>query len=180
MNHALMDPVATRRSIRRYLDTPINDEQIHALLSAAMCAPSADDERPWHFIVVKNPEIRGKLAGLSTFTHVVNYAYAAVVICGDEMLQKQQGCWMLDCAASTENILIEAQLLGLGAVWLGVYPVEGRVQRARQILKVPRNVIPFAIVALGYPAEYKEPSHRYDGRRVHTDFWTNGKHSNDS
>jgi nitroreductase len=177
MNEFLSGPVFSRRSIRRYSEKPVDKEQIQAMLSAAMCAPSADDERPWHFIVINDKSVREKLSELSALTHLVKDAPVAIVVCGDEGLQKQQGCWMLDCAASTENILVEAQVLGLGAVWLGIYPVEGRVQRARSILNVPENIIPFAIVAAGYPLERKEPAYRYDARRVHSDLWSIDKNN---
>jgi nitroreductase len=165
------DPILSRRSIRRYLGTTLEDSQIRALLDAAMCAPSAEDERPWHFVVVREEGLRRELAEIAPYTHVVKDAPLALVVCGEEALQKQQGCWMLDCAAATENILLEAHLAGLGAVWLGLYPVPGRVERVRRILQIPSQIMPFAIVAAGYPAERREAASRYDGRRVHFEQW---------
>lgn len=144
METVIADPVLSRRSCRVYTNQPVNEKQIQLLLSAAMCAPSAEDERPWHFIVVQDPAL-------------------------------QQGCCVLDCAAATENILLEAVQIGLGAVWLGVYPIEGRIQKVRSILAVPKNIIPFSIVAAGYPAEHKTPVQRYDERRVHLQRWTSRK-----
>jgi nitroreductase len=164
-------PVLGRRSIRHFTDDPIDEKQLHKLIEAAMCAPSADDERPWHFVVVREASIRLQLAEVSPATHVIKNAQLAIVVCGDDSLQKQQGCWTLDCAAATENILIEAHLIGLGAVWLGVYPVEGRIQRIRKLLAMPQNIVPFSIVAVGYPAEHKEPRSRYDERRLHLERW---------
>jgi nitroreductase len=140
-----------------------------------MCAPSADDERPWHFIVVRDLALQQELSIISVYTHVVAKAPLAIVVCGDETLQKQQGCCILDCAAATENILLEAEQIGLGAVWLGIYPIEGRIQKVRSILAVPKNIIPFSIVAAGYPAEHKAPVQRYDERRVHRQRWTSRK-----
>ena len=82
----------------------------------------------------------------------------ALLICGDETRQKQRGFWVQDCAAATENILIEAQQLGLGGVWLGVYPVEGRVQGLPAIAEYPDYVVPFALVIVGFPAERQKAS----------------------
>jgi nitroreductase len=164
-------PVLGRRSIRRFTGDPVSETQLHTLIEAAMCAPSADDERPWHFVAIRDLSIRLKLAEVSPATHIIKDGQLAIVVCGDDSLQKQQGCWTLDCAAATENILIEAHFIGLGAVWLGVYPVEGRIQRIRNILVMPQNIVPFSIVAVGYPAEHKEFSSRYDERRLHLERW---------
>jgi nitroreductase len=165
------DPILRRRSIRRYQVTDVAEAQIRRMLEAAMAAPSAEDERPWHFVVVREKSIRRELAEISPYTHIVKDAPVAMVVCGDESLQKQQGCWMLDCAAATENMLLEAHLIGLGAVWLGVYPIQGRVERVRSILMIPAQIVPFAIVSAGFPAEKKEPVSRYDERRVHLEHW---------
>jgi nitroreductase len=165
------DPVLSRRSIRSYTEQPVAEETVRILLEAAMAAPSADDERPWHFIVVRDRQIREQIPDIHHYAHMVAQAPVAIVVCGDETLQKQPGCWVQDCSAATENILIEAQQLGLGAVWLGIYPVEGRVQSFRRLLKLPSHVTPLAIIAVGRPAERKEPSNRYDASRVHFDCW---------
>ena len=78
---------------------------------------------------------------------------------------------MQDCSAATENILIEAQHLGLGSVWLGVYPREDRVKGLKELLNLPVRVVPLSIVSLGYPAEKKEPSNKYDKLRIHINKW---------
>jgi len=167
----MIDPVLCRRSIRKFKKNPIDNAQVKRLLTAAMCAPSAEDERPWHFIVVRDNPVKNDLAEAWPLAHIVNDAAVAIVVCGDESLQKVQNCWMLDCAAATENLLVEAQYIGLGAVWLGLYPVEGRIQRVRDILGAPRSVIPFSIIPIGIPDESKEPLSRYDERKIHNQKW---------
>ena len=144
---------------------------LHTLLRAAMMAPSAGDERPWHFVVIHDRQIKEKIPQIHRFAPMAPDAPVALLVCGDENLQKHHGFWVQDCAAATENILIEAQQLGLGAVWLGVYPVEGRVQGFRRLLDIPEHVIPFSLVLAGHPAEQKKPADRYDESRVHTDCW---------
>lgn len=167
----IIDPVLSRRSIRKYQKRNLKELHIHRLLNAGMSAPSADDERPWHFIIVQENALKRELSESWPLAHILKDAPVCFVVCGDELLQKQQGCWMLDCAAATQNMLIEAHYLGLGAVWLGIYPVEGRIQRVRSILGAPRSIIPFAIIPVGYSDEIKEPQTRYDERRVHFQRW---------
>ena len=165
------DPVLSRRSIRKYTDEPVAHDQLLLLVRAAMAAPSADDERPWHFIVITDHDIRNRIPDIHPFAYIAVSAPAVIIVCGDESLQKLQGFWIQDCAAATENILIEAQQLGLGAVWLGIFPVEGRVEGFRRLLDMPDNIIPFSLVVLGYPAEYREPADRFDESRLHFNRW---------
>jgi hypothetical protein len=95
----------------------------------------------------------------------------AIIVCGDLHLEKFKGYWMIDCAAATENILLAAHSLGLGACWLGLYPREGRVAGMRKLLQLPAHIIPLAVVSLGYPAEIKPKEDRYDQSRVHVNKW---------
>ena len=166
-----MDPVLSRRNIRKYSNQPIKEEDLRLLLRAAMVAPSADDERPWHFVIIQDEQILEQISKIHPHAHMVKHASVTILVCGDERLQKVPGFWPQDCAAATENILIEAQQLGLGTVWLGIYPVSGRVEGFRRLLKIPEQVVPFALVVLGYPAEHKEPAQIYDESRVHRGNW---------
>jgi nitroreductase len=95
----------------------------------------------------------------------------AIVVCGDTRLEKWPQFWEQDCAAATENVLIESEALGLGAVWLGVHPLAERVDGLRRLLDAPDHVVPFAVVAVGHPAQRKRPSERYDPSRVHSERW---------
>ena len=95
----------------------------------------------------------------------------AIVVCGDERLERYKGFWVQDCSAATQNLLLAAHALGLGAVWLGVYPVQQRVEKTQDLLGLPEGVIPLAIIALGHPAERKPPADRYDASRVHRNRW---------
>jgi nitroreductase len=166
-----MNAILARINIRSYTDRSVSQECVRELLQAAMAAHSAGDERPWHFVVVEDLKIRERIADMHPFAHTVLEAPIAIVVCGDQTLQKHSGFWVQDCAAATQNILIEAQTMGLGAMWLGIYPVEGRVQNFRKLLDLPSHVIPFALTPVGYPAEQNSPRCRYDESRVHFDRW---------
>jgi nitroreductase len=166
-----MDVTLTEMNIGSFSDQAVGPECVRKLLLAAMAASSAGDQRPWHFVVVEDRETRERMADIHPFAHMLPQAPVAILVCGDPTLQKHAGFWVQDCAAATENILIEARALGLGAMWLRIYPVEGRVQNFRKLLDLPTQVIPFALMPVGYPAEKSEPKCRYDESRVHFDRW---------
>jgi nitroreductase len=165
------DPVLSRRSIRKYTDEPVDDATVERLLRAGMTAPSAGNQQPWQFIVIRD---RATLAGITEwhpYARMLPSAPVAVLVLGDPRGAKWQGMWPQDCAACVENMLIEAELLGLGAVWLGVHPLPEREAALREQLGIPEQVVPFAIIPFGRPLERKEPSDRYDEARVHHERW---------
>jgi nitroreductase len=166
-----MDAILSRRSIRKYTTQPVSDEMIGELLEAAMSAPSAGNEQPWHFIVISERQILNEIPKFHPYSQMLRDAPVAILVCGDERLQKYEGYWVQDCSAATENILIAVQARGLGAVWLGVYPIEDRVIGLRKLLDIPEQVIPFALISIGHPAEQKPRSDRYDAARVHHNHW---------
>jgi nitroreductase len=166
-----MEAILSRRSIRRYEESKIPEELIQKMLKAAMSAPSASNEQPWHFIVIDDRRILDEIPGYHPFAGMLREAFLAIAVCGDLELQKHEGSWTQDCSAATQNILLAAHALGLGAVWLGVHPREDRVEATRKLLSIPENVRPLCLIAVGYPAEQKPPSNRYDVSRVHRNGW---------
>jgi len=166
-----MVAILSRRSIRSYTTQTVSDEVIKELLEAGMSAPSAGNEQPWHFVIIKNRHIMEHIMKIHPHSGMLKEAPLAILICGDESLQKYQGYWVQDCSAATENILIAVNAKGLGGVWLGVYPIDDRVNGIRKILGMPENVIPFALLSIGYPSEKKPPANRYNESRIHHDIW---------
>ena len=166
-----MSILLERRSIRTYTRSAISNEIGRNLLKAAMSAPSAGNEQPWHFIVVKEKQRLSMLAETSPTAKMTAGAALAIIVCGDLTLEKYQGFWMLDCAAATQNLLLSATENGLGSVWVGVYPLEERMDHIRKMFDLPNHIIPFALVPLGYPAETPPPAERYNQSRVHLDSW---------
>ena len=162
-----------RRSIRRFTDQPVDAEQIDMLLKAAMAAPSANNSKPWHFVVVTDSGTRGALARAHPYARMVVQSPVCIVPCGEPRLSRgsRSEFWVQDVSAATENILLAATGLGLGAVWCGVHPVEKRVDAVRRVLGLPERVVPFALIAVGHPAEQKEPRTQYDAGRVHNERW---------
>ena len=167
-----MKAIMNRRSIRKYTEQMVSDDQVKMLLEAAMCAPSAGNEQPWHFVVIRDRQLLDKVPDYHPHASMIKHAPIAILVCADPRLNKYNvDLWVQDCAAATENILLAVQDLGLGAVWLGVYPNQERVIGLRQLFNMPEEVIPFALVPVGYPAEHKDPANRYREDRVHLNNW---------
>ena len=164
-----LDALLTRRSIRAYTDRPVSDESISRLLQAAMAAPSAGNQQPWRFIVVRDRVLLGQIAAAEPHGAMVAKAPVAVVVFGDLNLVRLEGFWVQDCAAATENLLVAAHAEGLGAVWVGTYPREERVNGVRAVFSLPQHVVPFSVVAIGYPAGQPGPAHRFDADRISHD-----------
>jgi nitroreductase len=166
-----MDAILTRRSIRKYTDQPVSEESVSELLRAAMAAPSAGNQQPWQFVVIRERKTLDQLAVVHPYAAMARTAQVAVAVCGDLSLETNQGYWVQDCAAATENLLIAAEARGLGAVWLGVYPREDRVASIQALLSLPDNVIPLSVVPIGYPAQHPGPADRFDPSRIHLECW---------
>jgi len=165
------DTIMTRRSIRAYTAQPVNEGLIKDLLAAAMSAPSASNRQPWHFVAITDRRQLDTLTAILPYGQMLKQAPLAIVVCGDRERQPMEGYWVQDCSAATQNILLAAHARGLGAVWLGVYPREERIQGVTQLLGLPEQVTPLAVLSIGYPAEHKEPADRYDETRTHRDRW---------
>jgi nitroreductase len=172
----VLDLIQRRRSVRKFLADAVPVELLDQLLQAAMAAPSASNRRPWEFLVVTDPAILAKLRAALVLGRYE--APACVVVCGN-MLRSYpppaRDFWIQDCSAATENLLLAAVGLGLGAVWVGVYPIKPFMRGVARALGLPRHVRPLGLVHLGYPAETKPPRTQYDAARIHWQGWRKGE-----
>lgn len=166
-----MKAILTRRSVRKYNKKPLHDKDVKELLEAAMSAPSAGNEQPWHFILIDDPEILGKVPTFHNHAKMLKDASIAILVCGDLNLAKHKDMWIQDCSAATQNILLAVRAKGLGAVWLGIFPRAERVKGMRQLLNIPENVFPFSLIPIGYPAEKQNKIDRYNESRIHYNKW---------
>ena len=167
----LMDAVLKRRSIRQFTDRPIAQDDLNTLLRAAMMAPTARNCQEWEFVVVRNKETFKKMMHVHPYAKMLEQADCAIIVCGNTQREHAPGYWMADCSAATQNILLAATSLGIGSVWLGVYPNEERMKGLAALLGLPDYVKPLNIIALGYPAEKKEEVDRFDPAKIHTEKW---------
>lgn len=164
----IINTILSRRSIRHYTSEPMDQETLVLLLKAAMSAPTACNSQPWEFIVVTEPEVLALIREKFLFARY--NAPAAIVVCGNVGIANNSVAreyWVQDCSAATENILIAAAGMGLGAVWIGVHPAPSKIKPVREALGIPENVTPLSIVYVGHPAETKEPRTQYDEHRVY-------------
>jgi nitroreductase len=162
-----MDAIFKRRSIRKYKEQPVEKEKVEKLLRAAMQAPTSGNQRPWEFLVVENKESLEKLSHTSPYSMMVAKAPIAIIMLGNKDLFQYPEDWEKDLGAATQNLLLEAVELDLGAVWIGVAPLLECMNNVREVCALPPNIDPFAIVAVGYPLEDKEPIDRFEQSRIH-------------
>ena len=165
--------ILTRRSIRDYTPHPVPEELIKLLLTAGMAAPSAFNERSTEFVVVNDPKILKEFAKVNPKSRQLKKMTVGIVVCGNtnKERKKGQGYWQLDGAVASENILIAANAVGLGAVWTAIYPYPDRIPKVQKLLNLPKEVIPLNIIPVGYPAERKITGDRFDKARAHYNHW---------
>ena len=158
----MSDHIESRRSIRHFSAKAVEEEKVVKLLKAAMQAPSAGNQRPWEFLVITDEDKRRELAETSPYTGPIARAPLAIVMLANEEGLKYPEYWQQDLAAATENLLLRAVDLGLGTVWMGVSPEEDRMDYVRKTCDLPESVMPFALIACGYPTEDKEQNRLLD------------------
>lgn len=166
---AIVENIMTRTSIRSYTSQAIPADTIEILLKAGMAAPTAVNAQPWHFIAINNKEKLAELAGTNPNAGMLRQAPLAIAVCGNmnkAMQGKAREYWVQDCSAATENILLAAHAMGLGAVWTGVYPTDERVAAVSKVLKLPENIIPLCVIVIGHPAERPQPKDKWKPENV--------------
>ncbi len=151
-----------RRSIRKYHNTPVEDDKIELLLQAGMAAPSAKNKRPWHFVVIKDRGTLEAIRRIHPYASMLAEAPLAIAVCGNH----REPFWVQDCSAAMQNILLAATSLGLGSVWLGVYPKEDLVKEVTGFLSLEPPYTPLGLAAIGYPAEDKPPKDLFESDKM--------------
>lgn len=169
-----MSAIFERRSVRRFLPKSVEPDKIERLLRAGFEAPSAHNRRPWEFIVITDRKDLDALAGMSPYAKMCTEAAAAIIVCANLTLGEaapEDTWWVQDLAAATENILLQIVEEGLGGVWLGWYPDKGRLEAVSLRFGIPSHIVPFSVIALGYPAKSVPKADRFDAARVHYGAW---------
>jgi nitroreductase len=166
-----LEAIRTRRSVRSFLEQPIPAGVIDELLRAAMCAPSAGNEQPWHFLVIDDRKMLDSIVGINPNAKMCKEAQAAILICGDATKEKYPGFWVQDCSAAAQNILLAARELGVGSVWTGIHPIQERVLAFRKHFGLPEHITPLCLIPLGYPSKEPAQVNRFQQDRVHHNAW---------
>lgn len=163
-----MNQIFKRRSVRKYTDAKISDEQVKQLIKAGMAAPSAKNSQEWVFIVIRDKAIFEAFLGVHPNAFALKTADVAILVCADLSKEKEpgQGWWIQDCAAAVQNMLLEATDMGLGSLWMGVHPKEDRLTCMKEVCKLPEHIEPLGLVSVGEPTKDYEPIDRYMEDRV--------------
>ncbi len=163
----ILEIIMNRRSIRQYNGQEISNEVLEKLCEAGLAAPSARNARPWEFFIIKDREKLIRLSKIRAYWKMLPDAAAAIVIAGvkDDYFEQ-------NCAAAAENILLAAEGMGVGGVWLGLYPNMEAVRETAQLLGCPEEVTPFSVISLGYPKESGKPAARaLEKNKIHFEKW---------
>lgn len=173
---AVLDNIAARTSVRAYTSEPVPDEMVETLLRAAMAAPSAMNRQPWEFVVVNERAILDSLAGKLRYAKMLDQAPLAIVVCAETMIthrdgsQSVNGLWEHDASAATQNILLAAKAIGLGAVWTAASDPE-RSAAVKEALNIPGTIMPLCVIPIGFPAEDPEPKDKWKPEKIHYNKW---------
>ncbi len=171
----VMSNILQRKSVRSFTNQPIEKSKLDTLVRAAMAAPTGKDMRPWKFVVVNDKQAMKSLATQLPYAKMLAEAQAAIVVCGDMSVVDKDGKpstnWTFDCSAATENLLLQAEAMGLGAVWTGAYPYDERVAAVKVALKLPDNIIPLNVIPIGYPKGNPQPKDKYNADNIHYNLW---------
>ena len=163
--------IHSRKSVRTYLDKPVSKEQLETLMRAGMAAPTAMDKRPWAFVAVTERAMLDTLSFSSRGTRQLKGAAAAIVVCGDTRKGLKSDVWVQDCSAASENILLAAEAIGLGAVWCGIYLNPEPTAYVKRVLGLPPEVIPLKIISIGWPTGAEKPKNKWDPSNIHWNRW---------
>lgn len=170
----VLEAIATRTSVRSYTNQAVEPEKIEKMLRAGMAAPSAVNKQPWHFVVVTEREQLDKLSEANPHAKMLESAPLAIIVCGnmDKTLEgNAEGFWIQDCSAATENILLAAHAMGLGAVWTGLYPGIERCFAVSEVIGTPEYIVPLSMIVIGYPDSDNQPKDKWNPENVSYEFY---------
>ncbi|MDY0266539.1 MAG: nitroreductase family protein [Methanimicrococcus sp.] len=163
----LNEALYTRRSVRKYQDKTVPIERIEEAVKAAMFAPSARNQQPWEFIIINKKELLNEIPTFSPHAAMVKNASAGVLICFNKDYETAEGFFPQDLGAATQNLLLSLHASGIGAVWTGVYPREERMGGFIKMFELPKNIIPYSFIIIGYPENKPEAVDRFKKERIH-------------
>ena len=170
---AVLENIHSRKSVREFTSEPVSDADIQTMLKAAMAAPTAINFQPWRFVVVNEREALDSLADQLPYAKMLKQAPLAIVVCGETLWMggEENPFWPLDCSAATQNLLLTAEALGLGAVWTAAYPDADRCKAISDALGLPSTVKPLCVVPIGHPAGENQPRDKWKPENIHYGKW---------
>ncbi|MFO7526301.1 MAG: nitroreductase family protein [Ignavibacteriaceae bacterium] len=165
------EALLTRRSIRKYKDRQIKKDKLDNILKSAMYAPSAMNLQAWHFIVIDDSHILNETIKSIPHAELLKQTPAAILVCGDTAIEKNESWMIQNCSAAIENILLAAHGLGIGSCWIAIHGIAEVVENVSKQFKLPENVVPVSLISLGYPDETVTAEDRFNKEKVHYNKW---------
>jgi nitroreductase len=170
---AVFENIFNRKSVRSFTSEPVSEEHVEAMLKAAMAAPTAVNYQPWRFVVVTERTQLDAMAEMLPYARMLKQAPLAIVVCGETTWfeGRENPYWQQDCSAATENLLLAAEALGLGAVWTGVYPNMQLAEPLSEFLGLPETVQPLCAIPIGHHDGTAKPRDKWKPENVHYGRW---------
>lgn len=170
--NATIETIHSRKSVRTFTNQAVSQDTLTTLVKAGMAAPSGKDVRPWEFIILTNREKLNALADTLPYAKMLAHAPAAIIVCGNnDTANGGSFYWYLDCSAATQNILLAAESMGLGATWTAAYPYEERMAPVATILELPAHIKPLNVIPIGYPRGEQKAKNKFNPDKIHLDKW---------
>lgn len=167
----VLEAIFTRRSIRKFIDKPVSEEDIETIVRAGFHAPSAHNYQPWEFIIIRDKSNFDKIAMFHPYAKMLPNADVCIIVCGDENKQAMTGFLIEDCSAAIENMLLATHGIGLGAVWCGLYPVTELTNEVKNFCSLPNHIVPVGMVVIGHKGEERSKVDRFDVAKLHYEQW---------
>lgn len=173
MENNTLSTIFNRKSVRNFTTDSVSKEQLELLLRAGMAAPTARNVQPWAFVAITERAVLDTLADMLPYAKMLRQTPAAIVVCGDleKLGDLKTEYWIMDCSAATENILLAAEAIGLGAVWTAAYPQLDRVEAVTKTLNLPEHIIPLCVIPIGVPTGIDQPKDKYKPENIHWEKW---------
>lgn len=165
------DCLFTRRSIRSFTQEPVSQEDLDAILRAAMAAPTAGNAQTWRFVVITERGLLDKIPAIHPYAGMAAKAPLAVLVCGDLSCEKYPGFWVQDGSAAIQNILLASRALGIGSVWTGIHPIAEREKAFSELFGLPAHVLPLGLVVLGHTDQPFALRETFDPAKIHANTW---------
>lgn len=167
----IQETLLNRRSIRKYKDQKISSQDINTMLKAAMYAPSAMNTQAWHFIVIVDKSVLLNTLESIPYAEMLKQSTAAILVCGDSSIEKNESWLLQNCSAVTQNILLSAFGLGIGSCWIGIQGMDEIVRNIKHQFKLPEKIVPVSLISLGYPDEVVKAEERFKEEKIHYNNW---------
>lgn len=169
----ILENINSRSSTRVFNDKKISVNDLKLIIKSAFSAPSACNLQPWEYMIITDDDKVKDMKNIHEYAGMFETATAGILVCGnlEKIIPSHREFWVQDCSAATQNILLAANALGISSVWTGIYPVEERCEKLKEYFNMPENIMPFALIALGYSDNENNVMDKYDENKIHLNNW---------